>query len=141
YLDIAAIVSAAKLTQADAIHPGYGFLSENAQFATACAEAGIRFIGPNPQAISMMGSKLAARELMEHAGVPILPRRDLTAMSSEKAIDVAETIGWPVLVKASFGGGGRGMRVVREPDEVVEAIDSARREAAAAFGNDTVFLE
>jgi acetyl-CoA carboxylase biotin carboxylase subunit len=141
YLRADAIIEAARKTGADAIHPGYGFLSENAEFAEQCEAAGITFIGPTPHAIRMMGSKLTARELMEDAGVPVLPGRDLSEVNSRDALAYAEEIGWPVLVKASFGGGGRGMRVVREPAELIEAIDSARREAGSAFGNDTVFLE
>lgn len=141
YLRGDAIIAAAQLTGADAVHPGYGFLSENADFAQACADAGICFIGPSPDAITKMGSKLAAREIMERADVPVLPGRDLTGADAETAAAYADEIGWPVLVKASFGGGGRGMRVVRNHDELSEAIESARREAGSAFGNDTVFLE
>lgn len=141
YLRVDAIIEAAKLTGADALHPGYGFLSENSEFAQACEDAGIRFIGPSPHAITMMGSKLAARELMEESDVPVLPGRDLTGVGPDEASAIADEIGWPVLVKASFGGGGRGMRVVRDRSELTEAIDSARREAGSAFGNDTVFLE
>lgn len=141
YLRIDRIIEAARLTGADAIHPGYGFLSENADFARACAAAGIGFVGPSPEAIELMGSKLAARELMDSAGVPVLPGRDLTGIPQELLIEVADTVGWPVLVKASYGGGGRGMRIVRRPDELREGVEAARREAASAFGNDTVFLE
>ena len=139
YLRTDLILAAAELTGADAIHPGYGFLSENAEFARACAQMGLTFIGPSADAIDLMGSKLTARELMQDAGVPVLPGRDLTGVTDLQA--VAEDIGWPVLVKASYGGGGRGMRVVRSPAELEEAVSSARREAGAAFGNDTVFLE
>jgi propionyl-CoA carboxylase alpha chain len=124
YLDIDKILRAAAATGADAIHPGYGFLSENASFARACASAGVTFVGPSPEAIDAMGSKIAAKELMAAAGVPIL--------GSE---------GFPLLVKAAFGGGGRGMRIVRDEAELVEARASAEREAAAAFGDGTVFLE
>src|SRR4051794_26594876 len=124
YLDIDAVIDAARATGADAIHPGYGFLSENASFARACAAAGITFVGPSPDAIEAMGSKIAAKELMAGAGVPIL--------GSE---------GFPLLVKAAFGGGGRGMRIVRSQPELDEALASAEREAAAAFGDGTVFLE
>ena len=141
YLRADAIIAAAELTGADAIHPGYGFLSENAEFAQSCADAGIRFIGPSPDAITKMGSKIAARELMERSGVPVLPGKDLTGTDADTAASYADEIGWPVLVKASFGGGGRGMRVVRDRGELAEAIESARREAGSAFGNDTVFLE
>ncbi|GAA1997404.1 biotin carboxylase N-terminal domain-containing protein [Brevibacterium samyangense] len=141
YLGGDLVIEAALRTGADAIHPGYGFLSENPDFARACAEAGIAFIGPGVRAIELMGSKLAARELMENAGVPVLPGKDLTGVPEADIPGIADAIGWPVLVKASHGGGGRGMRVVRDPDELLEAIASARREAGAAFGNDTVFLE
>jgi propionyl-CoA carboxylase alpha chain len=141
YLRIDAVIEAAERVGADAIHPGYGFLSENAEFARRCEKADITFIGPTVEAIEAMGSKLTAREMMEAAGVPVLPGRDLTGVPDEEVLGVAEEIGWPVLVKASFGGGGRGMRVVRDPEELVEAIASARREAGSAFGNDTVFLE
>lgn len=141
YLRIDRIIDAARLTGADAIHPGYGFLSENADFARACAAAGIGFVGPSPEVIELMGSKLAARELMERAGVPVLPGRDLTGIPEEQLIETANTVGWPVLVKASYGGGGRGMRIVRRPAELREGVAAARREAASAFGNDTVFLE
>jgi len=141
YLRAEKVIEAARLTGADAVHPGYGFLSENADFARACVEAGITFVGPSPEAIALMGSKLGAREMMEKAGVPVLPGADLTDVDDADVLPLAEKVGWPILVKASFGGGGRGMRVVREPAELLDAIASARREAGAAFGNDTVFLE
>ena len=124
YLDSGRVLAAAAATGADAIHPGYGFLSENAGFARACAAAGITFVGPSPEAIEAMGSKVAAKQLMAGAGVPVLP-----------------SDGFPVLVKAAFGGGGRGMRIVRDPSGLAEARASAEREAAAAFGDGTVFLE
>ena len=136
YLNIPAIIRAAQVTGADAIHPGYGFLSENAKFARACAEAGLVFVGPTPEVIESMGSKLAAKDLMARAGVPILP--GATIDSIEDVPGAVERVGLPVLVKAAFGGGGRGMRVVRTPEEAVEA---AQREASSAFGNGTVFLE
>ncbi len=141
YLRADRVLAAAERVGADAIHPGYGFLSENAGFARACEAAGVTFVGPPAEAIAAMGSKLTAREMMERAGVPVLPGRDLTGVADDKVLGIAADIGWPVLVKASFGGGGRGMRVVREPGELLEAIASARREAGAAFGDDTVFLE
>ncbi len=124
YLDVAKIMAAVLTTGADAVHPGYGFLSENAGFARACQRAGVTFVGPSPEAIEAMGSKIAAKELMAEAGVPVL--------SDE---------GFPLLVKAAFGGGGRGMRIARDPTEFDEALASARREAASAFGDGTVFLE
>ncbi|MDT7614675.1 MAG: propionyl-CoA carboxylase alpha chain [Pseudonocardiales bacterium] len=133
------VLAAAKATGADAIHPGYGFLSENAGFARECATAGVTFIGPPPEAIASMGSKVEAKALMEAAGVPVLPGATITDSTDLAA--VAAAIGFPVLVKAAFGGGGRGMRVVHTPDELTDAVDGARREAASAFGDGTVFLE
>ena len=132
------IIAAALATGADAIHPGYGFLSEDATFARAVTEAGLTWIGPPPEAVEAMGSKLTAKELMSAAGVPVLPGGEVDPMT---ALSVAERIGYPVLVKASYGGGGRGMRIVREESELVEAVHGARREAESAFGNGTVFLE
>jgi propionyl-CoA carboxylase alpha chain len=139
YLDIAAIIRAAHATGADAVHPGYGFLSENAEFARACSNAGLVFVGPTPEVIEAMGSKLAAKDLMARAGVPILPGATIDSIDDVPA--AIERVGLPVLVKAAFGGGGRGMRVVRTPEEAVEAVAAAQREAASAFGNGTVFLE
>ncbi|HUR78194.1 MAG TPA: biotin carboxylase N-terminal domain-containing protein [Acidimicrobiales bacterium] len=141
YLRVDAIVDAAKRAGADAVHPGYGFLAENAGFARACAEAGLTFVGPSPEAIDLMGSKLGAREIMENAGVPVLPGVDLTGMDDAAVAQAADKVGWPVLVKASYGGGGRGMRVVRDPGDLLDAVAGAKREAGSAFGNDTVFLE
>jgi len=142
YLRTDAILAAASATGADAVHPGYGFLAENAAFAAACAEAGLIFVGPPPAVMEAMGSKLAARRLMTAAGVPVVPGADVSGLSDDDALlRAAEGIGFPVLVKASAGGGGKGMRVVAEPDGLVEAVASARREAASAFGDDTVFLE
>jgi propionyl-CoA carboxylase alpha chain len=139
YLRADLVIAAAKATGADAVHPGYGFLSENAQFARDCAEAGLTFVGPSPEAIASMGSKLEAKALMEKAGVPVLPGATVTEETDLGA--VAAEIGFPVLVKAAFGGGGRGMRVVHTPAELADAVDGARREAASAFGDGTVFLE
>ena len=135
YLDVDAVLDAARRTGADAVHPGYGFLSENAGFARACAAAGITFVGPSPEAIDAMGSKIAAKELMSDAGVPLLPGGVV------RDGYVVPEGGFPVLVKASFGGGGRGMRIVRDQSELEEALASAEREAAAAFGDGTVFVE
>ncbi|WP_448628288.1 acetyl/propionyl/methylcrotonyl-CoA carboxylase subunit alpha [Geodermatophilus sp. URMC 64] len=138
------IVEAARATGADAVHPGYGFLSENAGFARACAEAGLVFVGPSPEAIEAMGSKTAAKERMAAAGVPTLPGAVIGARGelNEAAVArAAEGIGYPLLVKAAYGGGGRGMRIVRTPGELAEAVAGARREAASAFGDGTVFLE
>ncbi len=135
------VVAAALRVDADAVHPGYGFLSENADFARQCAAAGLTFVGPSVEAIELMGSKLTARTMMEEAGVPVLPGRDLTGVDDEKVPGLAAEVGWPVLIKASAGGGGRGMRVVRDETSLLPAVESARREAGAAFGDDTVFLE
>jgi propionyl-CoA carboxylase alpha chain len=137
YLRGEAIIAAAAHTAADAVHPGYGFLSENAAFARACAEAGLIFVGPAPDTITAMGDKVAAKALMAAAGVPVLPSRTVT----EDATAAAAEVGFPLLVKAAFGGGGRGMRLVTDPARLEEAVESARREAAAAFGDGTVFLE
>jgi propionyl-CoA carboxylase alpha chain len=144
YLRGGLLIEAARRTGADAIHPGYGFLSENADFARQCAAAGVTFVGPTPEAIDAMGSKIAAKELMREAGVPVLPG---AVFGNESEPDpgqlktAAAKIGYPVLVKAAFGGGGRGMRIVHGTDDLVDAVASARREAASAFGNGTVFLE
>ena len=139
YLVIAAILDAARRTGADAVHPGYGFLSENALFAEAVAEAGLTFIGPSAEVIARLGSKVEAKRLAERAGVPTVPGYhgdDQAGLASHAA-----AIGYPILVKASAGGGGKGMRVVRTPDELVDAIERARGEAASAFGDDTLLLE
>jgi acetyl/propionyl-CoA carboxylase alpha subunit len=139
YLRSDLVIEAARATGADAVHPGYGFLSENAGFARDCAAAGLTFVGPTPEAIASMGSKLEAKSLMAAAGVPVLPGATVTDSTDLEA--VAAEIGFPVLVKAAFGGGGRGMRIVRSVGELREAVDGARREAASAFGDGTVFLE
>lgn len=142
YLRADLVLAAARRTGADAVHPGYGFLSENASFADACQAAGVTFIGPTPDAIRSMGDKLRSKELMGAAGVPVLRSVRLADATIDRstADDIAE-LGYPVLVKASAGGGGRGMRVVASPETLQEAIDSARREAASAFSDDTVFIE
>ncbi|HEX5406011.1 MAG TPA: biotin carboxylase N-terminal domain-containing protein [Pseudonocardiaceae bacterium] len=142
YLRGEAIIAAARTTGADAIHPGYGFLSENVDFARACAEAGLTFVGPTPAAIEAMGSKIAAKQLMASAGVPVLPGAVFdTEPDPARLRSAAAEIGYPVLVKAAFGGGGRGMRIVHDDDGVGAAVAEAHREAASAFGNGTVFLE
>src|SRR3954453_1027506 len=133
------VVDAARATGADAVHPGYGFISENAGFARACADAGLVFVGPAPGANEAMGSKTAAKERMAAAGVPVLP--GVVVGSDTDPDEAAECIGYPLLVKAAYGGGGRGMRIVRAPGELTEAVAGARREAASAFGDGTVFLE
>ena len=144
YLNIDALLAAADATGADSVHPGYGFLSENAGFARACATAGLTFVGPTPEAIEAMGSKIGAKQIMAAAGVPVLPGAvfdDAAEPDPAALVKAADEIGYPVLVKAAFGGGGRGMRIVQNAGEVAEAVASARREAASAFGNGTVFLE
>jgi pyruvate carboxylase len=141
YLDIPSIVRLAKDVGVDAIHPGYGFLSENAAFARACAEAGITFVGPKPEILDSLGDKVSARHIATKAQVPILSGSDKPVSDLKEAQALAEKLGYPVMVKASMGGGGRGMRPVMTPDKLVEAIESARREAGAAFGISDVFLE
>ena len=133
------IIAAAAATGADAVHPGYGFLSENAAFARACAGAGLIFVGPAPETIEAMGDKIAAKAAMADAGVPVLPSVTVTDHTDLAA--AAAEVGFPLLVKAAFGGGGRGMRLVAGPAELAEAVSSARSEAASAFGDGTVFLE
>ncbi len=141
YLDINAIVTLAKQKGVDAIHPGYGFLSENAAFARACAEAGIVFVGPRPELLELLGDKVAARKMARAANVPVLSGSDNPCMPGPEAHALAESLGYPVIVKASMGGGGRGMRVVESAEKLDDAIDQARREAGTAFGVPDVFLE
>src|SRR5712691_965925 len=129
YLDIAAVIRAARDSGAEAVHPGYGFLSENAEFAEACAEAGLVFIGPSPEAIRGMGSKAAAKALMEAHGVPVVPGYHGAEQGDGHLFAEAERIGFPVMIKASAGGGGRGMRIVAGVGEFAAALDGARREA------------
>ena len=141
YLSIDAILDAARATGAEAIHPGYGFLSENEDFASACAKAGIVFIGPTPEAIAAMGDKAAAKRLMEKAGVPLVPGYHGEKQDADFLAREAQKIGFPALIKASAGGGGRGMRVVQDAKGFAAALESARREAKSAFGDDTVLIE
>jgi propionyl-CoA carboxylase alpha chain len=142
YLRSDLILAAAGTTGADAIHPGYGFLSENGAFARACEEAGVVFVGPPPSAIDAMASKIGAKQLMAEAGVPVLPGFVVEdGAEPDRLRDQAQQVGFPVMVKAAFGGGGRGMRVVHQADQLMEALAQARREAASAFGDGTVFLE
>src|SRR3954467_2924001 len=141
YLNVPAVISAAEITGADAIHPGYGFLSESAYLAEVCEACHIKFIGPDPQVIRLMGDKARARRVMKKAGVPVLPGSDGPIDSEEKALRTAKEIGYPVIVKATAGGGGRGMRVVRQPAELSHAVKTAQREAEAAFGVGDVYLE
>jgi len=141
YLNVPAVISAAEVTGADAIHPGYGFLSESAYLAEVCEACHIKFIGPDPQVIRLMGDKARARRVMRKAGVPILPGSDGPLDSEEKALKLAKDIGFPVIVKATAGGGGRGMRIVRAPGELSNAVKTAQREAEAAFGVGDVYIE
>jgi acetyl-CoA carboxylase biotin carboxylase subunit len=141
YLNIPSILSAAAITGADAIHPGYGFLSENAAFAEMVDAHGLTFIGPSSDHIAMMGDKIAAKVAMEAVGVPLVPGSDGAIPDLETARSVAGRIGYPVLIKAAAGGGGRGMKVARDPSELEEAFSLARTESRAAFGNDAVYME
>ncbi len=141
YLNIPHIMAAAEITNADAIHPGYGFLAENAKFAQICADHGIKFIGPTPEMINKMGDKITAKDTMIKAGVPVVPGGKGLLESVEEAVTLAKEIGYPVILKATAGGGGKGMRVVWNEEEIEKAYTSARQEAAAAFKNDGVYME
>lgn len=141
YLNIEKILEVAKKSGSDAIHPGYGFLSENAHFAERCQEEGIAFIGPSPYAIRTMGDKITARRTMIAAGIPVVPGTVDKITSEKEALSVIEEIGLPVMIKASAGGGGKGMRLVKEKSEILSALRAARSEAASAFGDDSVFIE
>jgi acetyl-CoA carboxylase, biotin carboxylase subunit len=141
YLNIPSIISAAEITNADAIHPGYGFLSENAKFSGICEEHEIKFIGASPDMINRMGDKSSAKATMKKAKVPTIPGSDGLLESFEEGIKVAKKIGYPVIIKATAGGGGRGMRIIWKPEDFEAAWDSARQEAGAAFGNDGMYLE
>ena len=141
YLNIPAVISAAEVTNVDAIHPGYGLLSENANFAEVCETCHIKFIGPSPEVTRLMGEKEKARQTMRQAGIPILPGSDGVIASPEEALEWARTIGFPAIIKASAGGGGRGMRVIRSEDELSGLFSAAQAEAAAAFGNGDLYME
>ncbi len=141
YLNVPAIISAAEITGADAIHPGYGFLSESAYLAEVCEACHIKFIGPYPNVIRLMGDKARARRAMKKAGVPVLPGSDGPVQSEEQAVKIAKELGYPVIIKAVAGGGGRGMRVVNNAEELPKAFKTAMREAEAAFGVGDVYLE
>src|SRR6202030_538339 len=141
YLRMNKILDVAKRSGADAIHPGYGFLSENATFAQACADAGVKFIGPTPHSMEMMGSKTRARQEMEKAGVPVVPGTSRGLVSPEEGEEVAARIGYPVMLKAAAGGGGKGMRLVDRREELRSALESARSEAQRSFGDSEVYIE
>src|SRR5689334_12000974 len=141
YLNIPHIMAAAEITNADAIHPGYGFLAENARFAEICGEHNIKFIGPTPDQIRSMGDKMTAKETMIKAGVPVVPGGEKLLDSLEEAISLAKDVGYPVILKATAGGGGKGMRVVWQEDEMEKAYSTAKIEAAASFKNDGIYME
>ncbi|MET3507588.1 acetyl-CoA carboxylase biotin carboxylase subunit [Halalkalibacter oceani] len=141
YLNITNIMSVATLTEVDAIHPGYGFLAENADFAEICGACNITFVGPSPFAINQMGTKDVARKTMEKAGVPIVPGSDGIVANTEEAVKIAEEIGYPVIIKATAGGGGKGIRVARNEEELKKGMNVTQQEAATAFGNPGVYLE
>ncbi len=141
YLNVPAIISACEITGAQAIHPGYGFLSENARFAEIVAAHGYTFIGPKPEHIRVMGDKIAAKQAVRAAGIPVVPGSEGAISNETEALKAADAIGYPVLIKAAAGGGGRGMKVARTRDEVAEAYATARGEAKAAFGDDAVYME
>jgi acetyl-CoA carboxylase biotin carboxylase subunit len=141
YLNIPNIITAAQTKGVDAIHPGYGFLAENAYFAELCSTHNLKFIGPRPEAIQLMGDKARAREAMQRAGVPVVPGSDGVVGDLKEALDVAREIGYPVMVKASAGGGGKGMRLVHNAEGLQEALKMARMEAGAAFSNDEIYVE
>ncbi|WP_192821241.1 acetyl-CoA carboxylase biotin carboxylase subunit [Rufibacter sp. LB8] len=141
YLNMPNLIAAAEITNADAIHPGYGFLSENAEFSRICAENGIKFIGASPEMINSMGDKSSAKEYMKKAGVPTIPGSEGLLSSAEQGKKLAAKIKYPVIIKATAGGGGRGMRIIKSADEFDKAWNDARQEAKAAFGNDGMYLE
>ncbi|MFO0752472.1 MAG: acetyl-CoA carboxylase biotin carboxylase subunit [Thermodesulfovibrionales bacterium] len=141
YLNIPAILSAAELTDSEAIHPGYGFLSENPQLAEACATSGIVFIGPSPETLRMGGDKAKARQIMKRRGIPVVPGSDGPVASEELVLKIAKKIGFPVIVKASAGGGGRGMRIVNEEEELSTSFHMAQRESLTAFGSSELYVE
>ncbi len=141
YLNVTAVLAAAQITGAEAVHPGYGFLAENARFAEICEECGLTFVGPPPAAIRLMGDKAAARRSVAAAGVPILPGSSEPLAGCREAVGLAAAIGYPVILKAAAGGGGRGMRLARDQRELCEAYDTARTEAEKAFGDPSVYLE
>lgn len=141
YLNVRAIIAACEITGADAIHPGFGFLSENASFARTCEKCGITFIGPDSRSIEMLGDKAAAKQSMKDAGVPVIPGSDGAVKDMPEAIRISEEMGYPVMVKASAGGGGRGIRIVEKAEDLASQIAAAKQEALTAFGNDEIYIE
>ena len=141
YLNIKAIIEAACLTGCDSIHPGFGFLSENSHFAKICEEIGIKFIGPSHTLIDLLGNKSKAKQTMKNAGVPVVPDSDGLVNSKKEAIEIAKQIGYPVMLKASAGGGGKGIRIVREEEELKKAYDIVKQEASVSFGDDSLYME
>src|SRR5437899_2065013 len=141
YLNIPAIISAAAVTDSEAIHPGYGFLAENAAFAEVCRACSITFIGPSPEAIRLMGDKAQARQLANQAGVAVVPGSELPLKDAAEAVDVADRIGYPIIFKAAAGGGGRGMRIVRRREDAAQAFDACQAEAGSAFGSQEIYCE
>src|SRR5512145_1794162 len=141
YLNLASIISAAVVTDSEAIHPGYGFLAENPSFADICRACGLTFIGPSPEAIRLMGDKAQARVIAQQAGVPVVPGSQLPLKHETEALEVADAAGYPVILKAAAGGGGRGMRIVRSRAEVAQAFAACQAEAGAAFGSSEVYCE
>jgi len=141
YLDAKRVIAAAEITNADAIHPGYGFLAENSDFAEVCQSCNITFIGPTPKVIHLLGDKSMAKSTMRAAGVPVIPGSDGIVQSYDEAVDAIKKIGYPIIIKAAAGGGGRGMRLVKDPADLQKSFDMARAEASAAFGNPEVYIE
>ena len=141
YLNIPKIIAAGEITGADAIHPGYGFLSESAQFSKICKENGFTFLGPDPEIIDSMGNKAKAKQTMKAAGVPVVPGGEGILESPEDALEKANQMGYPIMLKASAGGGGRGMRLVKEESKVIAAYKSANQESLKAFGNGDIYIE
>ena len=141
YLNIKSIIEAANVTNSNSIHPGFGFLAENANFAKICEESNIKFIGPKAEVIDLLGNKVKAKEMMKNAGVPVIPGSDGSVSSLEKAIKISEKIGYPVIIKASAGGGGKGIRVVNTPDELENAFKIVKQEAKNSFNDDEIYIE
>ena len=141
YLNIKSIIEAANVTNSNSIHPGFGFLAENANFAKICEESNIKFIGPKAEVIDLLGNKVKAKEMMKNAGVPVIPGSDGSVSSLEKAIEISEKIGYPVIIKASAGGGGKGIRVVNTPDELENAFKIVKQEAKNSFNDDEIYIE